>query len=458
MKTAEVVSSLSVVPTMVKGNASLRFGKTHVDHIQQIRLHNLLEYVFTHSPFYRDLYESHGIVKKDLSHLHLEDLPVIDKRIMMENFDRLVCDPRIRQKSLEEFLGDTQNSRKKYLERYQVLHTSGSSGKVGIFVYNPAAWRLIKALAISRVSRMPFSPLHKTRIAFIGATDGHYAGISLASDAPQFLFNFQQLNINEPLSRLCEQINQFKPELITGYASGIELLAQEQRRGTVRIRPRRIICSADPLTPRIRTSIRESFSVEPVDFYASSESLCMGVQCDRCHRIHLFSDWHCFESESRRTRTGLDTGVGTLIMTNLYNFVQPLIRYRLNDEAALDAAACTCGSPFHHMVSLAGRVEEFLWFERENGLREYIHPIVLVELYVPGLQRFQVIQTTSTHLLIRAVAPHEQERIRTALIERMKEILTEKLLDSLVTVSVELVDDIPNDSHTGKYKLIIPLT
>src|SRR4051794_10877679 len=68
----------------------------------------------------------------------------LTKATMMEHFDDIVTDPRLRRDELlahvEKIDGDDL-----YLGRYRVMTTSGSSGRKGLFVYDRAAWAVIMA-------------------------------------------------------------------------------------------------------------------------------------------------------------------------------------------------------------------------------------------------------------------------------------------------------------------------
>jgi len=107
---------------------------------------------------------------------------------------------------------------------------------------------------------------------------------------------------------------------------------------------------------------------------------------------------------------------------------------------------------------MAGRTEDFLWFTKSDGVREYVHPIVLVEFFVPQLTRFQFVQEGLNSLTVRAVvAPDgDRQKVEQAILHRLHEILREKQLDAQVICRVEHVPDIPNDPRTGKFKLVVP--
>ncbi|HEX7401208.1 MAG TPA: hypothetical protein VF369_03430, partial [candidate division Zixibacteria bacterium] len=339
--------------------------------------------------------------------------------------------------------------------RYQVIHTSGSSGFIGLFVYGEEAWDWLRAMVLCRVSKTKVGFFKKTKLAFIGAIDGHFAGISLAKGAPRMFMDFLPLSVNSPLGEICQKINRFQPNALSGYASGIYLLAGEQIKGSIDIKPCRIMCSADPLTPQMRETILKAFDVKPVNFYAASESVGMAAECD-VGGFHVFDDWHCLEIVDDNFKYVNIGDTGKVVLTNLYNYTQPLIRYQLADEMVMDDKPCPCGSPFPIIKSITGRQEDFLWFEKPDRTEEYIHPSVIVEFFVPGLEKLQVIQTERNRCRMKAVIHGNKEDTLSAIRRRMNEILKGKGLEGVVSFEVEVVNEIGIDPKTGKFKLIIP--
>jgi putative adenylate-forming enzyme len=434
-----------------------RLSVDQLKNLQAQRLKRLLRHVLKHSKFYQWHYNIHGITINDVENISLADLPPISKQMMMDHYDDVVCDRFLKRKNIEKFLSSSKDPREKYHHIYTVIHTSGSCGAISLFVYGPEDWAVIKALVVARVLKPKLPFFRRLKVSFIGATDGHYAGVSLASDVPRALGRFLPLSINSPLETIDRKGNAFYPDVLSGYASGIHLLAQEQLKGNMTIRPERIICTSDPLTSEMRNTIKKAFGEEPVNFYAGSESLTMAVQCERHENLHLFTDWHIFEAVDDDLRPVAAGTPGNLLLTNLYNYTQPLIRYQMHDEIVMNQQLCGCGSPLPTMRNLAGRQEEFLWFDTADGKRDYLHPIVLVELFVAGLKKFQVIQTQRNEMLMKVMVDGNQAAVLAAIRQRMQEIFSGKKLDTTVKLNLEVVQDIPNDPKTGKYKLIIPL-
>jgi phenylacetate-CoA ligase len=179
-----------------------RLSVDQLKNLQGRRLKRLLRHVLQYSRFYQWYYNSHGITINDIDNISLANLPPISKQMMMDHYEDLVCDRFLKRKNLEEFLTYSKDPREKYHNIYTVIHTSGSCGAISLFVFGPEDWAVIKALVVARVLKPKPHFLRRLKISFIGATDGHYAGVSLASDVPRALGRFLPLSINSPLETL----------------------------------------------------------------------------------------------------------------------------------------------------------------------------------------------------------------------------------------------------------------
>ncbi len=93
---------------------------------QQERLVSLVTHAVHKSAFYRELY--HNI--KISGGFCLTDLPVIDKSLMMENYDRFVTDPRLSLAGLRAHLQEISHD-DLYVDQYRILTSSGSTGLRG---------------------------------------------------------------------------------------------------------------------------------------------------------------------------------------------------------------------------------------------------------------------------------------------------------------------------------------
>jgi len=61
------------------------------------------------------------------------------RKILLSHFDELVTVPGLTQNELKRFDAQTEGSREPYLGKYHMVHSSGSTGKPGYFLYDKRA-------------------------------------------------------------------------------------------------------------------------------------------------------------------------------------------------------------------------------------------------------------------------------------------------------------------------------
>ena len=116
-----------------------RWSRDRLAAHQRRRLVGLVEHAVARSPFYRELYRD-----QPREAIRLQDLPIVDKRTLMDNFDAVVTDPRLKLERLRQHL-QTARGDDLYLGRYRVITTAGTSGLRGTFVYDRSAWSTVLA-------------------------------------------------------------------------------------------------------------------------------------------------------------------------------------------------------------------------------------------------------------------------------------------------------------------------
>ena len=105
-----------------------RWTRSQLEGYQARQLLRLREFAYTRSPFYRRFH-------KRLLDRPLNELPVLTKTTVMENFDELVTDRDIHLKDVRAHMANDHEG-KPFLNRYWVTATSGSTGHPGVFLFN----------------------------------------------------------------------------------------------------------------------------------------------------------------------------------------------------------------------------------------------------------------------------------------------------------------------------------
>jgi len=411
---------------------------------QTRKFRRLVYFVRARSPYYRSVIDEHGI---DPDTCSPADFPVLTKNEVIEHFDRIVTDPRITRDRVKEFLSRSVDPLELFEGEFHVLHTSGTSGTMAYFVFSPDAW--IKGSSqIVRIVPLRF----RQRIAFVAATRGHFAGVSLMlignHGANKLFYDVRTYDVNMPLSQIIDALNEFQPHLLSGYAAVLKALATAQTQGQLRIGPKMIGNGGEPLSSELKCHLEQVFGVPVANAYASSEHLYMGLTLPGSRGMCLLEDDLIFELHDDHT-----------CVTNLFNYTMPLIRYRMDDVLIPDVDGPP-HYPFTRIREVIGRHEDALVFTNRHGLQDFIHPIVIVEFIVRGLHSWQIMLLDQTSFIFRArFEPDrshlEKQAIRRQIREKMSAILVEKEMDN-VRFEIEEVETLPIDPVSGKFRLVVP--
>ena len=355
-----------------------------IERLQARRLRELLTAAAARSPLYR------SILGASPSRVALRDLPVASKSMLMRDFDRWVADPALRLHELQARLHDPQAIGQACGPGVIAWESSGSSGVPGVFVQDARAMAVYDALEAAR------GPLSLTgsawdgawhagrRIAFVGAIGGHFASIvsvqRLRRLNPWFAACSHCLSFMQPMPALVDELNACRPDVIATYPTVAWLLAQEHEAGRLKARPAQFWTGGETLTPAMRRGIVAAFGgparCTVRDSYGASEFLTIASEC-RFGRLHLNADWVILEpvhADGRAAGPG-ETGE-TVLLTNLANHVQPLVRYDLGDRVAFAEGPCGCGSALP-VIHVQGRSDGVLRLKDRRGRTVSIVPLAL---------------------------------------------------------------------------------
>lgn len=253
------------------------------------------------------------------------------------------------------------------------------------------------------------------------------------------------LDIKTPLDKWIRQIKEFQPNVIIGYPSAIKILGELVEKRSIQFDIFRVISCGEPLGASLRHYLENVFQAEVINFYGASESLVLGVESNPKEGMILFDDMNVIEVYQ-----------GNMYLTCLYNFAQPLIRYRLTDCLTLQNAGMESIYPFTKAVGLLGRNEDILWFNDGNGNSEFLHPLAIEGFCIEGLRDYQFLQIgkDAFEMLAEVSKTVLQSKVQKEILQQMKRILEEKKL-SYVQFYVRFVDEILPDANTGKKRLIV---
>jgi len=414
------------------------------------KFRRLVRHARDHSSYYRRIIAERGI---DVGHCRPLDFPLLTKSLLMSHFDEIVTAPGCTKQAIADFLTQSQDPDERFLGKYRVIHTSGSSGEVGYFVYSPADWARGAAMRPSG-PRPARKGKGKFRFAYFGAIDGHYAGATMIRTLQRGLVSWfvdvRMYEGNSPLPDVLAGLNEFQPEVLVGYTTALKILAGQQQRGALHLtNVMGVATGGEATTEADRVLLETTFGCGLVNTYACSEHLGMGSSSPSESNIVLHDDDLIFEFYPDHS-----------VVTNLFNYTLPLIRYRMADVLRpIDAGR---HAPYLVIESLVGRNELQPVFKNRDGAEDFISPHTINEIFVAGVTRFQL------HLLgdaefrfmvcLDSALDAEQRRAAVAAVaavgQRLREILAHKRLDN-VRFEVVPTEDLPVNARTRKFQLIV---
>jgi len=296
------------------------WNQQQLESFQSSELAKLRELAYAHAPFYREFH--HGLLDRPL-----QELPVLTKAVMMEHFDEIVTDPKIRLAQVQAHVVALHDDAQ-FLDMYWVMATSGSTGSPGIFLFGASEWAVTLASFLRHsMWSGKMGPNLKSAL-IVSHTPWHQSARTCMSLRNPLLLH---LSANDPIEILTQRLNAWQPDSLGGYPSVINALAVEQLEGRLHIHPKLITVSSEPLTEDMRQRIETVWEQKIFNTYVVTEAGALAGECNAHTGLHLYEDLDIVEVVDMSNRP-VPPGVygDKLLLTRLFNTTQPLIRYEVS--------------------------------------------------------------------------------------------------------------------------------
>jgi putative adenylate-forming enzyme len=161
-------------------------------------------------------------------------------------------------------------------------------------------------------------------------------------------------DLTVPLEQWVERLAGLNPQILVAPPSVLLELAATQRAAVRRLRPERLLAAAEPLFPGDRERLAAAYGVAPRGLYQAKEGF-LAWGCEH-GRLHLNEDLAVFEAQ--RFASHPDRCVP--VITDFTRRSQSYWRTRLDDVWLAEETPCPCGSPFHGIRAVEGRLQDVL--------------------------------------------------------------------------------------------------
>lgn len=422
--------------------------------LQDKRFKDLVIYAKNNSEYYKKLYS-------DIDNSYeLSNLPVTNKKDLMDNFDTWVTDKDITISEIKEFMSDLNNIGREYKDKYLVYTTSGSTGTPVIILYDNTSMNVVTDMEVLRsfARKQDMIDFIKNGGKTVGlfVTDGFYLGYASViynlRKMPWKRNKLRVLSVYDSIDEIVKKLNKIKPSMLGGYPTALQLLIKEKEEGRLNINPVIIMSGGEQLTDSLRNKLSSTFNCFTQTNYSCTEVGPIACECE-CGNFHINEDW-CIVEPVDMNNNPVKYGElsDKILVTNLHNYVMPMIRYEITDRVIVHNEKCKCGKNAKYL-EIEGRTDDILTFTTNTGEKQII-PLAIDTVIenIPNVQLFELIKYPDNTIEIKL----DCEKNKEELFEIIKDSLNDYFnKQGIFDVSIVLSKQSPERTlKSGKFKKI----
>ncbi|MEW6035042.1 MAG: hypothetical protein AB1529_00375 [Candidatus Micrarchaeota archaeon] len=388
-------------------------SRDELEAIQGSRLRRLITHASSSVPYYRD-----AIGGADVR--CIDDLPVLP-----------LTEKNAVRNGSRSFISSLAGG------RLSTLHTSGSTGRPLPLYFDSRDGFYGAVLRYHVMTELGFKP---------GDLLANMMVSRLQPFALQrFIYRVRDLNPSDADELNLAQLRRLAPDMLLTYPSKIVLLASLNLSSRERLGIRTVVSASELLSARTRELARSSFGCDLRNYYGMNESWGVGWECEK-GSMHINSDSVIMEVVDKKGRQVKGGRQGELVLTSLWRYSMPFIRYRTGDMGAI-GGSCACGRGLHVLKGLEGRSDDFLTLPSGRPFAA----ITLLSLLkkVPQMLQYQIVQEKD-HTIRLLVVP--EGAFTASDIKAIKRSFEEAIPEP-VPIELEIVSELPRE-RSGKLRCV----
>lgn len=306
----------------------LSWDRSQVAAHQRDQLRALLAHAAANSPFHARRLA--GIDPATFSVADLPALPVMTRADVVASFDEVVTGSRLTLQRVRAHLGAACARERLLLGEYACLPAGGSSGAHGSYVRAIGEHMdyLASLIAPALASRITGSrPPGELVIAIVASPSAGPLGLAAAAVDGQV--RIARVRSTLPLADMTRRLNDLQPSVLAGDAETLTALAAQQRAGRLRLERCAVTIAGGEAAEADRAAITGAFGVPPAGWLCTAEGLA--GQAQPGERAFTFTSGMCIVELVNADGKPVLPGetADKVLVTNLHNFTQPLIRLEL---------------------------------------------------------------------------------------------------------------------------------
>lgn len=431
------------------------------------RLNRLVNYAKERSAYFEKAYSN--IDTKSVNLNNLTNLPVTCKVELEKEFDSWITIPELKKSEIDIYLMSEDNFRKRYLNKYLLFQTSGTTGAPVTVINGSNELAVTLSIGLLRtyyhitdVLGLMVKGIRKKCIAAcILPVKTPCISTYLTQEAAVNPINKRRrgskivvIDIEKSMPEIVKELNELQPLSIAGFVTFVEMLCDEADKGNLHICPKYISTVGEKLTQEVQARIEKTFGGKSIMSYACTECAEIAHRCEKDH-FHINDDWIIVEPVDENNNA-VDDGVVShkILVTNLWNYTQPFIRYEINDRCIMHHEQCACGdkSPW---IEVEGRSHKPLIFQDDSLNEVKITPVSIgltMHKDDVGVKKSQfVLHKDFIEIRVSAVDGFDRAEV----FERIKREISSFLAERNITsYNIVLSEENPRIEKSGKFRQV----
>jgi phenylacetate-CoA ligase len=281
--------------------------------------------------------------------------------------------------------------------------------------------------------------------------------LNLMSPLKKWMWNIVMMDSYDLSDKkMHELINQLladkSSKSILAFASTLDILSRFIEKSEVQFLPEKVnsVISIGETLPDVAKQILEkSLSCPVICRYSNRENGFLAQQCmEDNNEYHLnLASFHFEMLDPELDKPAKPGEPGRIVVTDLFNYAMPLIRYDTGDMAVLSETS-SCGKPGPVFTRIEGRRSDYIYNTSGSMLSPFFI-ITLMGKYAEHIKQFQFIQNEREKYVMKINSNGLQPKTAAAMIEDIK-----TFVGPGAGIEIEYVDNIPV-LDSGKRKMII---
>lgn len=401
-----------------------RIERSKLDAIQEKKVKALLKFAYENVRFYHKLFDQNNIKPTEINSLNdLKRIPIVTRKVLQQDFAAL--------------LSVSINP-----ERCSSHTTSGSSGVPLTVLIDNYGLDFRSAVSLRQFFECG-GRLQDKQLQLRAAASSTLQ----KSKRKQFyenlgLLRMESVRLKEISEGLINFLKRYKPDVMISNPSTFQLLCERLDGG---VNPRIVFCTGEILSPHCRASINKVLGATVIDSYGCTEAWDISWQCpeeQKGYHINADSVLVEFVKNGENVAPGEE---GEIVLTNLFNYAMPFIRYNIGDVGVPSDDKCPCGRTLPLMSLIKGRSGDFIVLP--NGKK--LSPAFFDQSVFNEVLEYRIVQKRLDLIEVLLKTRKGDKKSTLRCLRMLKEAVGDK-----VEIITRVVDEIPRDD-SGKLRRII---